>query len=185
MNPEPPWVGGEIGHNVSKLRERFNARPPVIGPLEQLTTPLSFFDYLQSIQFFICCGADRRRWSEVKVTVVSFTGSGTIPFSSFANPNHPEQDMLRGSGFRYGTIEKVSLVDFSNAWQVIVPKKDADDKNPKSIAWIEPHGAANGKDPAMPYLVLSSPGIDGMNLKIKWRLKVEYERPNGESSMKI
>ena len=48
----------------------------------------------------------------------------------------------------------------------------------RQIAYIEPHGAANGADPEMPHLVATLPG-GPQGLKVKWRLKVEYERGNG------
>lgn len=63
----------------------------------------------------------------------------------------------------------------------MTPKKDANDKSLSSVAWIAPNGAANGKDPAMPYLLLRCPGTDQMSLKIKWKLKVEYKRPSGRT----
>ncbi len=65
----------------------------------------------------------------------------------------------------------------------ITPKGSGktNDTNIKGVAWIEPHGMANGKDPSMPYLVLRLHGTDQMNLKIKWKLKVEYQRPSGRS----
>lgn len=63
----------------------------------------------------------------------------------------------------------------------ITPKKDAADTNLKSIAWIEPHGAPNEKDPEMPQLALRIGGTEQMGLKIKWKLEVKYKRPSGRS----
>ena len=61
-------------------------------------------------------------------------------------------------------------------------KKDAEDKNPKSIAWIDPHGNEDMVDaPDMPQLALRFRGTEQMSLKIKWKLKVEYKRPNGRT----
>lgn len=63
----------------------------------------------------------------------------------------------------------------------IVPKKDAADKNPKSIAWIEPHNSLELFDaPEMPQLVLRVRGAEAMGLKIKWKLAVKYNRPRGD-----
>jgi hypothetical protein len=65
---------------------------------------------------------------------------------------------------------------------VIEPKKSDDDKNPSSIAWIEPHGSEDTADaPDMPQLVLRFSGTEQMGLKVKWKLKVEYKRPNGRT----
>jgi hypothetical protein len=62
----------------------------------------------------------------------------------------------------------------------ITPKQNVDDKNVKSIAWIEPHGSETTTDaPDMPQPVLRLRGTETMGLKIKWKLKVEYTRPNG------
>ena len=46
------------------------------------------------------------------------------------------------------------------------------------IAYIEPHGAANGADPEMPHLLAALP-TGPRGLKAKWRLEVQYERGNG------
>jgi hypothetical protein len=62
----------------------------------------------------------------------------------------------------------------------IEPKKNSDDKNLKSIAWIEPHGSEATIDaPDMPQLALRIRGAETMGLKIKWKLNVEYKRSNG------
>ena len=64
----------------------------------------------------------------------------------------------------------------------IEPKKDADDKNPKSIAWIDPHGSEGTVDaPDMPQLALRFRGTEQMSIKIKWKLEVIYDRPRGNS----
>ncbi|MEI6834989.1 MAG: hypothetical protein WCL28_13465, partial [bacterium] len=80
---------------------------------------------------------------------------------------------------------RVGLVDskdetLDNGNDVIVQfKKDSDDKSPQTVAWIDPHGAPNEEDPEMPWLVLRVRVPEQMGLKIKWKLKVEYKRPNG------
>jgi hypothetical protein len=62
----------------------------------------------------------------------------------------------------------------------IAPKKDAADKNPKSIAWIEPHNSLELFDaPEMPKLVLRVRGAEAMGLRIKWKLSVKCNRPCG------
>lgn len=48
----------------------------------------------------------------------------------------------------------------------------------RSIAYIEPHGAANGTDPEMPHLVANLPG-GPQELTVKWRLEIDYQRLNG------
>jgi hypothetical protein len=79
----------------------------------------------------------------------------------------------------------VGLVDskdetLDNGNDVLVqPKKNETDKSPATVAWIDPHGATNEKDPEMPWLVLRFWGSEQMALKIKWKLKVEYKRSNG------
>lgn len=51
----------------------------------------------------------------------------------------------------------------------IEPKKDANDTNIKSVAWIEPHGADDGSnEPDMPQLALRLRGTEQMGLKIRW-----------------
>ena len=44
----------------------------------------------------------------------------------------------------------------------IEPKKDANDKRLQTVAWIDPHGAANEKDPEMPWLTLRFRGVEEM-----------------------
>ncbi len=62
----------------------------------------------------------------------------------------------------------------------VIPKRYADAKNSKSIAWIEPHGSETTPDgPDMPQLVLRLLGTEQMGLKIKWKLQIIYDRPRG------
>ncbi len=61
----------------------------------------------------------------------------------------------------------------------IEPKKIANDQRPQTVAWIDPHGTTDGKSPEMPWPVMRILGAEQLSLKIKWKLGVEYKRPNG------
>lgn len=61
----------------------------------------------------------------------------------------------------------------------ISPKATVTEQKDASIAWIEPHGAADGIAPEMPHLVLNFPGTESMGLHIQWKLTVKYNRPRG------
>ena len=110
-------------------------------------------------------------------------GIGTGKFKAQADP---------GTGFKDAPEEKtvnllpVELIDTKNKILddgddvTIEPKRNSDDKNLKSIAWIEPHGSEATIDaPDMPQLALRVRGAETMGLKIKWKLSVEYKRSNG------
>lgn len=69
----------------------------------------------------------------------------------------------------------------------IVPKKHSADENSKSIAWIEPHNMSEdidpstydaGDDPMMPQINACLKGLPS-ELKIEWKFKCKYYRPNG------
>ena len=62
----------------------------------------------------------------------------------------------------------------------IIPKKNSADTNILSVAWIDPHRLNSGNDPDMPWLVLRMNGMEQLGLKIRWKLQVKYERPNGQ-----
>jgi len=51
--------------------------------------------------------------------------------------------------------------------------------NDQQVAFIEPHAASDDKSPEMPHLVAKWPGNPSHDLKVKWRLEVEYQRGNG------
>jgi alpha-tubulin suppressor-like RCC1 family protein len=96
----------------------------------------------------------------------------------YTDPSDPKAE----GEYRAFLLVPVELTDNNKRAQdsLIIPKQDLDERNEKSVAWIDPHGDVSAPDaPVMPQLVLRFPGTDTMELKIKWKLRVEHKRRNG------
>lgn len=88
------------------------------------------------------------------------------------------KDQILDDNVPEGTIITPTMHDVT-----IEPKSTVAERKEQSIAWIEPHGADDGSnDPDMPQLVFLVSGAEKMELQIRWKLEVIYNRPRGDQS---